>query len=134
MIVEIIYGLREVALRQHMRQLHCRAVEIVTHPLQHGDGFNLTQRSPVFRRQLFPAIFDVIQLTKHRQQHTGLLRMTGPTFMDLATRVCCTRSARDARVTAKVNLLKTAPWKQHIRCRQNQQVRGHQGGGAEALT
>jgi hypothetical protein len=24
-------------------------------------------------------------------------------------------------------------WKQHIRCRQNQQVRGHQGGGAEAL-
>ena len=25
-------------------------------------------------------------------------------------------------------------WKQHIRCRQNQQVRGHQGGGAEALT
>jgi hypothetical protein len=24
-------------------------------------------------------------------------------------------------------------WKQHIRCCQNQQVRGHQGGGAEAL-
>ena len=26
------------------------------------------------------------------------------------------------------------PWKQPIRCYQNQQVRGHQGGGAEALT
>jgi hypothetical protein len=25
------------------------------------------------------------------------------------------------------------PWKQHIRCRQNQQVRSHQGGGAVAL-
>ena len=25
------------------------------------------------------------------------------------------------------------PWKQQIRCRQNEQVRGHQGGGAEAL-
>jgi hypothetical protein len=25
-------------------------------------------------------------------------------------------------------------WKQHIHCRQNQQVRGQQGGGAEALT
>jgi hypothetical protein len=25
-------------------------------------------------------------------------------------------------------------WKQHIRCRQNQQVRGHQGGCAEVLS
>jgi hypothetical protein len=30
--------------------------------------------------------------------------------------------------------LETSKWKQHIRCRQNQQVRGHQSGGAEALT
>jgi hypothetical protein len=30
------------------------------------------------------------------------------------------------------NLL-TGRWKQHIHCRRNQQVRGHQGGGAEAL-
>ena len=46
----------------------------------------------------------------------------------------CLERRSQCRAKAPTGTAERLVWKQHIRCRQNQQVRGHQGSGAEALT
>ena|GEM_PF-2496914 len=65
--------LRKVTLRQYAGKLDRITVEILAHPLQDHRRHGLSHCQSLLRRQVLRTILDVIQLPKHRQQHTCLL-------------------------------------------------------------